>query len=573
MRIFFLHPDDEPFAGPWADQLWDRVIDLGFAGEESYRRWSAHFGCPVETLPGLDSTDLRSARESLLSPLGRLVDRHGLDWWELIGIRFHEQLEHVLAFKKVLYGFGTNDQLFFSRYSFQSRIAEIFHAGRVRCYSGGNALLEKLRRVSAASLKLGVAQSLQVVTDKYDATYRFRRIVAPRARLSKTSVTLLPSAYVNASRTALAYATALPEHNFLLITTRRSGRLPQYSRNVRVEHLGSYAPGKANPDELQFLQSAWHAARKEIMREPGIGLLSETGLLDCVPDFLHEGLAVRDAWLRVFALEPVNSVLCTDDSNPYTRIPLLIASRRNLSAIACHHGALDGRHLIKKWHREVTILAKGEMERDYLVSRCQIPHELVEVGAPRSRQRNLTGVNKDSILFFSEPYELSGGRCLEFYREVLPKLAELATTTNRKLIIKLHPQESRRSRDGMVRAALSSDQFRHVHILDGVLRGELLDNAWLAVTIMSTTAVECALREIPVFLCGWLDHLNYGYLEQFAKFDVGIRLSTPSDLDQIPEMVERFKTADIRRLWEPIPRDCLHQLLTRPRISPLAAAV
>lgn len=573
MRILLLHPDDAPFAGCWADQAWDRVIDLGFAGEGNYRDWSAHFGCPVKALPSLDLCDMQLVRESIFSALGRLVDSEGLDWWELIGIRFHEPLERIVALRKATLAFNARDELFFSRPCFHARVAEILCRCSIRCFSGGNSFLQTLHHLSSAPFKLGFAQIIQVAGDKYDAGYRLRRLTAPRAQTTGNPVTLLPSAYGNGSRTALAYAASLPDHDFLLVTTRRSGRLSQYPQNVRVADLASYAPGKANHDELDVLLSSWNAVRREIAADRDLAILSETGLLYSVPQFLREGLAIRDAWLRVFDLEPVRSVLCTDDSNPYTRIPLLIAAHRNLPAIACHHGALDGRYLIKKCHREITLLAKGEMERDYLVARCGIPEEQVEVGAPAVARRNPPRVAKNSILYFSEPYELSGGRCEEVYREVLPKLSEVAAQSGRKLVLKLHPYESRRERRALARSVLPEAQFRRLRIVDGPLADELLNDAWFAVTILSTTAVDSALCGIPVFLCRWLDHTNYRYGEQFVKFGVGAELNCASDIYQIPRRLEKFTPDETRYRWQPISPERFKDLITNAQLSRLAAAV
>ena len=572
MRILFLHPGDRPSGGQRATQTWDRVIDLGFAGEETYQRWSAHFGCPVGALPTLDIPEMRKVRASLFSALGRLTDSQGLDWWELIGIRFHESLERIAALRKAAPGFNAEDELFFSRPCFHAQVAAIVFRGNVRCLARGKSSLGAFRRLSFAPFKFGFAQFLQIAGDKYDAGYRVRRLTAPRVERTENPITLLPSAYVNASRTALAYAESLPDQSFLLVTTRRSGRLLQCPKNVRVERLASYAPGRAKPEELQFLLSTWSAIRKEIAAEPYLSILSQIGLLNSVPHFLQEGLAIRDAWLRVFSVERVRSVLCTDDSNPYTRIPLLIASRRNLPAIACHHGALDGRHLIKRCHPEITLLAKGEMERDYLTARCGIREEQVQVGAPAIAKQDLPRADKDAILFFSEPYELSGGRCQEFYGETLPRLMDLATANRRRLILKVHPQESRREREALARSVLSSEQLKHFQITDGVLRDDLLNRAWVAVTVMSTTAVECALHGIPVFLCRWLDHSNYGYLGQFARFGVGVPLMSARDIDRIPEYLDGFAPPDRCQLLQPISRERLQELITGSRIPTLAAA-
>ena len=69
---------------------------------------------------------------------------------------------------------------------------------------------------------------------------------------------------------------------------------------------------------------------------------------------------------RRFESENIVGCLCADDSNPYSRIPLILAKRNEVSTLACHHGALDAWMAIKTQHADF-YLAKGEMERDYLV--------------------------------------------------------------------------------------------------------------------------------------------------------------------------------------------------------------
>src|SRR5439155_7122100 len=129
----------------------------------------------------------------------------------------------------------------------------------------------------------------------------------------------------------------------------------------------SYASGKYGAREYQQLLESWQGLLLEFERDQELSILERLRAFDRVPALLREGLAIRDAWLKVFATEPVSAVLCADDTNPYTHIPLLLARERGLPAVACHHGALDGRYLIKKSHADL-VLAKGRMEKDYLVN-------------------------------------------------------------------------------------------------------------------------------------------------------------------------------------------------------------
>src|SRR5262249_52364119 len=158
-----------------------------------------------------------------------------------------------------------------------------------------------------------------------------------------------------------------------------------------------------------------------------------------------------DAWRRVFEVEPVRAVICGDDTNQSTRIPLLLARNRGIPSFICHHGALDGRHMIRP-QPAAPILAKGKMEEDYLVRVCGVAPGYVDVGAPsHSPAPSSSGSSKaeepPAIVFFSEGYEVTGGRPKEIYQELLPPLADLALRCSRRLLLKLHPAESRWQRE------------------------------------------------------------------------------------------------------------------------------
>ena len=259
-----------------------------------------------------------------------------------------------------------------------------------------------------------------------------------------------------------------------------------------------------------------------------------------------------------FQREPVQSVLCADDTNPFTRVPLLLARKRGLPAISCHHGALDGRYMFKQRQADV-ILAKGRMEQDYLVRVCGVPASGVEIGAPPGLQKADIHASAPSatapILFFSEPYETFSGRGREVYRDLLPPLADLAAREGRELIVKLHPAESERERSKMVRGILTPPQRRHISVRTGVLAPEFLSQIWFGVTVLSTVAIECAQLGVPCFLCDWLEFWPYGYIDQFIRFGVGYRLHNPAELSNIPEILKTFSVPSSRAADLSVPID------------------
>jgi hypothetical protein len=417
--------------------------------------------------------------------------------------------------------------------------------------------------------KFPARQLLEIFWDKRDSGYQFRGSFGGKRTPSSDPVVLLPSAYVNASRTAVAYAESLPKSRFLLVATRQSAWIESHPANVSMTWLRSYASVRepSRKAECANLQSRWELLRSELTQVPEFRLLGELGCFDDFPERFARGLEIRDAWQNVVDREPVEAVICTDDSNPYTHIPLLLAVHKGLPTVSCHHGALDGRYMFKRSHAAV-LLAKGEMEQDYLVRVCGIPPQRVEIGAPIPPPERVLKPGGSQgkggfIVFFSEAYEMTGGRARDFYRDILPPLADLALTEGRELIIKLHPSESPSDRSRIIDSILRPEQKRVMRIISGTLQPELLNEAWFGITVLSTVVVECAMRGIPCFLCHWLESWPYGYIEQFSRFDIGVRLNEPGKIKQISAIVRSYKSNAVarRNCWSPIERERLQTLL------------
>ncbi len=562
MRVLLLHPEDDPENGPWVDHFWDIVVDLGITGAETRARWQELFQCPVEPLPKLEMEDYAVFRRALAAGLDRLVDGYGIDWWELISVRFYEQIDLALRLRRLLLLISASDQLFLTRDGIHASIISQL-TGKVVCCVGRNTSLRRTFHQVRNLSNFSVRQLLQFAADKHDPGYRFRRFLVHRPERPTRDVVLLPAAHVNAARTALAYAAMLPDHEFLLVATRHNGWISKLPQNTAATKLAWYAPGKCDCEEYRRLLARWQQLESDLLQNSELSIFGKLGLFAGVPKLLRVGMAIRDAWTRVFEREPVRAVLCTDDTNPYTNIPLLLARDRGLPTVACHHGALDGYYLVKRSHARV-VFAKGQMEKDYLVNICRLPEGKIEVGAPAvSRGFRKDGTSKqDAILFFSEPYALGGGRCRDIYREVLPPLADLARRMGRKLIVKLHPMESMRERSRFIEAILSSPQRQNVEIVSGALSEDLLDRTHVAVTLQSTAAVDCAIRGIPVFLCTWLGYSHFGYVDQFIKFGVGVPLDLAADIANIPEILKTTSLACAGDLWKVISQEKLRELLT-----------
>src|SRR5262249_25147052 len=78
-----------------------------------------------------------------------------------------------------------------------------------------------------------------------------------------------------------------------------------------------------------------------------------------------------------------------------------------------------------------------------------------------------------------------------------------------------------------------------IDVISGPTSENLWSNTRFAMTVQSSTAVECAARCIPVFLCAWLRHAYSGYVQQYARFGVGQVLDRPEQIDHIPGLLHK----------------------------------
>lgn len=558
MRALLLHPEDSPRRGPWLRQRWDLVVDLGKSSGFSRQQWKDLYQCPLLGIDifrkGID--DVRRLGQILTAGEGQLVDEEGIDWWDL-SLRLGSEMLALLPLQRIAVELPPHAELWATRADWQVGVLGRLCRSDIQVFGSGRVarVAAQVGHYSGVLRRFSSSQIQQIFLDKYDSSYRWRSRFANRPRPCGMSVVLLPSAYVNVSRMAAAYANLLPDQPFLLVAARASARQFDAPKNVQVRELAAYV----NPDfparELDSLFRRWTKLLADLQTVPELRLMTEAGILQSFPAWLRDGVAVRNAWREVLEREPVCGILCGDDSNMTTRLPVLLGSKRGIATTDFHHGAFDGRYLLKKLASDL-YLTKGEMERDYLSRVCGLPAEKLMIAAPRPpRGRMRTDAQKRDHLaavFFSEPYELAEMRPEEVYREIVPPLANLAREHGRSLIIKLHPFESRLQRTGIVRNILSQELAKFVTVIEGPLTAELMSRAWFGVTVESTAVIDCFEHGVNCFLCAWLTHSPYGYLEQYSHFRAGEILNGVSEFEQIPAHL-----------------DCIHDR-ARPALSEIA---
>jgi hypothetical protein len=240
MKVLLIDPLDTADAGAWAAQRWDRIVDLGMGGKNTYERWTRRFQCPVTTLDSLRQgfDDFRRVRRLMDLGCGRLVDKQGLDWWEIMSILLHGELDTLILMQRLLQTIDAGGELHVSRPGLHASLLQGLRPGRVNVFPvKRGARKGGLGHYVRVSRKLSAPQMIDVFWDKYDSGYQLRGRLTRKRAPSARPVVLLPTAYVNVSRTSIAYANSFPQENFLFVATRQSGWVQSPPKNVATAWL------------------------------------------------------------------------------------------------------------------------------------------------------------------------------------------------------------------------------------------------------------------------------------------------------------------------------------------------
>jgi hypothetical protein len=504
-------------------------------------------GCPVLRAESFrhGMADVKHVRAIFSAGRGRLIDEEGIDWWDLMSLLVAPYALTLRALLAVAKEIRPSAEIWATHSGGIAGIIAIALGRSLQTFEPSGLARSAARAMRYAGLvrRFSAAQFTEIVLDKYDSGYQWRSRFAARRPSCAEPVVLLPSAYANASRMAAAYACLLPKQLFLMVATRQSAKQFVAPANVQVRDLAAYAKADSAGAEVASMTERWMKLRADLCESPDLCVLSEAGLLDSFPGWIRDGVSARNAWRVVLEREPVTAVLCGDDSNLYTRLPVLLAARRNIRTVDFHHGALDGRYALKELPCDL-YLAKNEMERDYLLRACGLPAEKVVIGAPPAGDipSPIQPVRPphSSAILFSEPYEVSGMRAEEVYRELLPPLCRLARQSGNGVIVKLHPFESISQRRRIVREILAPEDRNLVSVVEGPLTAELMAQAWFGITIESTTVIDCLRNGICCFLCDWLSLSPYEYAQQYARFRIGEALQHAEQLSEIPSRLADF---------------------------------
>ena len=136
MKILLIHSEDHPERGTWASLPWDRIVDLGLGGMNSYERWTRQFRCPVTSLGSLGKgfDDFRRVRSVLGLGCGRLIDEYGLDWWELMSLLLHGELETLILIQRFAQTVDSGDEVYVSRPGLHASLLQYLLRSQVRTF-------------------------------------------------------------------------------------------------------------------------------------------------------------------------------------------------------------------------------------------------------------------------------------------------------------------------------------------------------------------------------------------------------------------------------------------------------
>src|SRR5437660_12736519 len=103
MRVLLLHPEDSPQLGPWAEQRWDLVVDLGKSSPFSEAAWAEQLQCRLLRADsfGRGIDDVKAVRELFAGGGGRLLDEEGSGWWDWRSLVIVPQAATVLVLPRL----------------------------------------------------------------------------------------------------------------------------------------------------------------------------------------------------------------------------------------------------------------------------------------------------------------------------------------------------------------------------------------------------------------------------------------------------------------------------------------
>ena len=551
MNILLLHPLDSPWSDIWREKKWDMVVDLGWAGEESYLKWEQIYKCKIISIwSGIEKVTFYQQVNDIQDTMrDQLVDTYGIDWLDMILPLLRKHIFDMILSREIVPYLPPHAIVFVSRpHVLADYISEALGQSAIILYQNQTvSRAEKSLEYVKKAFHFSSKQLYEILVNKFDALYQKRRLLKLQLKRADGSMPLVfvPSSYVNVSTNASKFAASMSDYEFLIVTLQPNAKLFDERDNIRTTSIASYVPSvRAIQFELKQLLEQWgHVRQALIKNNTAFELLDRNGAFNALPAFLRRGLILKAAWKKAFETLRPDSLFCGDENNSDMRLSTLVAKSLGIRTVSFHHGALDCSMYLKPLSSNF-YLTRSLMEYDYLSNidmlstGALIKPNVCEISL--HRREVLERSNEGLIIFFSEPYECGEGRVDEIYRSILKPLLKIARSDHRRIIVKLHPFESVKQRTKLIRNIVTPEDLAMIQVIEGPLDSELLEQAWFVITLKSSVVIDCAEKNIPCFMCKWLDYFCNGYIDQFAKFGAGLLLNKQEEINDIPLFLLKY---------------------------------
>ncbi len=476
--------------------------------------------------------DFRRVRRLLDLGCGQLVDEHGLDWWEIMGLLLHGELELLILLQRLAKTVGSEDEVYISRPGIHASLLRAFTDYPRQGFSvASGAQKGGLAHYVRVSKKLSAPQIIDVFWDKYDSGYQFRGKFGRKPEPLRHPAVLLPTAYVNVSRTGIAYANTFSEENFLLVATRRSGWVDELPRNVAATWLSLYASLRDRSAENAEMDGRWRSLLRELGKRQSLKFC--TGWVFWILFPSGSGTDSKSAMPGKMFSTPNRFRLCCARTTVILIRGFPCSWRRPADYRILP--AITAPWMAATFQEELRRCDLGEGKNGRRLSGAKMRSAAGEGGnwcTCTARELECGGKIQAIVVSAIHPLYLGALRCYRGKaRRILPgyfaSVSRLGTGDKTKTSGEVAScgKQARTIRHGR------SDPFLRTEnvtlLVSGPLTEDLLAKAWFGITILSTVATECAVRGIPCFLCKWLESWPYGYVEQFIRFGVGIGLNHP----------------------------------------------
>ena len=447
------------------------------------------------------------------------MDGLGIDWWDVLSLLIEPDLRQLILIGRLARELNGGCELYASRSSTAGDGAADIDGGETSQARGRHSVHQDDGRGTIAMFSpswIGRRSARLFRTSSIVNTWCGGDSPAG-AGLPGHPVVLLPSAYVNVSRTAVSYAALLPGERFLLVYARNNARLKTLPSNVSTTSLDPYFVHR-DTREAAALAQAWELLKVRLMAGAEEYSAAEcdwscsTGFRVCCGG--ESRCATHGT--RFLSRKPSSDACAADDSNPYTRLPLILAANRGIPTLACHHGAMDSKMAVKAPHADI-YLAKGEIERDYLLRSCGVPAEKVVLGgqglphpAPETAKAAARSSQNPGWCFLPNPFRRQDGALTRCTAISCRNCGHWPRAVDLNSFSRFIPLKASRDIRRIWKISACSRK-RGIGVIAGRALAATWRNTRFALTVQSTVALQCASLGIPVFLCSWLRDSSSGY--------------------------------------------------------------